>query len=90
MSDSYPPSEFGGKTNHLGIQPHPHSPTAAEKLRAIYQTGDETEGLGGSYLPRDENNEAFLGLLPEDEQRALLEAEGKFKKGEVWEEMEGS
>lgn len=88
MSDTGPPSEFGGKTNHLGIQPHPHPPTAEEKLRAVYQTGDELEGADGVYLARDEA--AFQGLLPEAEQRAIREAEGVFEKGEIWEEMEGS
>lgn len=89
MPDPYPPSEFGGKTNHLGIQPFPHRPTAAEKLSVVYRTGDESEGETGVYLPLDTENAAFEGLLPEEEQIAILEAEGKFEKGQVWEEIEG-
>jgi hypothetical protein len=87
MSD-LPPSEFGGKTNKLGIQPFPHRPTAAERLSVIYRTGDETGGESGVYEPIDEEHAAFEGLLTEAEQLAILESEGKLEKGQVWEEME--
>jgi len=87
MSDS---SEFGGTTNDLGIHPFPHRPTAAERLRVIYRTGDETGGESGVYRAPDQNNEAFMGLLPELEQKALRTSEGVLDKGQVWEEMEQS
>jgi hypothetical protein len=83
MSD-LPASEFGGKTNRLGIQPPPHPLSAYEKLRAIYLSGDELER---GDLPPQRNREAMQGLLPEAEQIALREEEGVLDKGQVWEEM---
>lgn len=83
MPDPYPPSEFGGKTNDLGIQPSPHVPTSAEKLSLIYRTGDP-EGSG--LIPADDG-EAFSGLLPADVQRAIREQAGHLDKGQVWEQM---
>jgi hypothetical protein len=87
MPDPYPASEFGGKTNRMGIQPHPHRPTEAEKLRSVYLTGDPLM-KGDRAIQAD--MEAMQGLLPEAEQRAILEAQGKFEKGQVWEEIEQS
>lgn len=77
MPDPYPPSEFGGKTGPNGFQPvPPHVMTASEKLRALYTTGDES---GQSSL---DDGDAFTGMLPEDEQRAIRAAQGAFEKGE--------
>lgn len=89
MSDPGPPSEFGGKTNQLGIQPFPHTPEAHEQLRRLYQSSEAATAELTADIPRDEDNETFEGLLPEAEQRAIREAEGVFEKGQVWEEMEG-
>lgn len=85
MPDTLPPSEFGGKSNALGIQPHPHKPNEFERLRSIYLTGNED----GTDLPQHTNHEAFVGLLPEEEQRAIMEEKGAFEKGQIWEEWEG-
>lgn len=85
MSDPYPPSEFGGKTNALGIQPFPHPPDVNEKLRAIYVTGDADET--GTLAPQP-GREAFQGLLTEAEQTDIAESQGLLDKGQIWEEME--
>lgn len=84
MPDGYPPSEFGGKTDHLGFEPLPHSLTARERLRHGYLTGDETLARASTAQPLREN---MRGLLPFEEQKALREAEGALDKGEVWKEM---
>ena len=79
-----PPSEFGGSDTSFrhGIQPIPHTPTASEKLRLLYQTGSET----GNPEFQDTEGAAFAGLLPYEVQRAIREAEGVFEKGQAWEE----
>jgi hypothetical protein len=46
-----------------------------------YTTGDPT----GASNP--DGGEAFSGLLPYEEQKAIRERAGDLKKGEVWEEM---
>lgn len=83
MPDPYPPSEFGGKTTDLGIQPPPHSPTSAEKLSLIYRTGDP-DGTG---LVDADEGEAFSGLLPAAIQRQLREQAGHLDKGQVWDQI---
>lgn len=76
MPDPYPPSEFGGKTGANGFQPTPpHVPTADEKLRSVYTTGDDS-------LTRELEPEAFEGLLPLDEQIKKRKDQGLFVKGE--------
>jgi hypothetical protein len=78
-------SEFGGRgVNRNGIYPSPHIPTASERLRLIYRTGD----MSGLTLP--DGGEAFSGLLPLDIIMPIKEAEGYFIKGELWQEMEQS
>lgn len=86
MSDTGPASEFGGKTNAMGIQPFPHVPTVNERLRAVYLTGDELET---GTLPVQPEREAFNGLLPEAEQRAIAEEAGLLEHGQIWEELTG-
>lgn len=57
-------SEFAGRPlRRNGTHCHPHTPTASEKLRLLYTTGDET----GRANPDD--GSAFHGLLPEVEAR---------------------
>lgn len=75
MSDGLPESEFGGKMQSNGFYPPPHRMSAAEKLRSVYQTGDDT-GLN------DPDPSWFQGLLPFEDQYAKREAEGAFEHGE--------
>lgn len=65
------PSEYGGKVQRNGIQPPVapsgapgHELTASEKLRMIYQTGQDADS---TKLP--DNGESFNGLLPLKEAR---------------------
>lgn len=74
-----PASEFGGKVQRNRVQPPPHVPTPSERLMLMYTTGDES-GL----TDPDPNNDVFLGFLPEEEQRALRQAEGHLDKGQEW------
>lgn len=78
------PSEFGGKPQRNGVQPPPHRPTPSERLSLMYRTGRED----GTAAP--DNGEAWLGLLPLDDQRALRETAGDLDKGQVWAEMQAS
>lgn len=81
MPDGYKATEFGGKPDKLGSQPHPHKRASNERLHALYRTGEEqgTEPDGG---------EAFVGLLDENVQRAARQAEGVLDKGQVWEALQ--
>jgi hypothetical protein len=73
VPDSMPPSEMGGKVQRNTIQPpqtpsgmRGHSPTAIETQRLALHTGQDIDST------RDfDTGEAFNGLLPEVEQRAL-------------------
>lgn len=73
-----PASEFGGKVQKNRIQPLPHTPDPSERLMLLYTTGDES----GISMP--DNDEAFSGLLPYEEQYAKRAAEGAFDKGQVY------
>ena len=79
MPDQGAASEFGGAVRGLvGVQPvPPHVLTAAEKLRLIYLTGDET---GETMVPVPE---VWEGLLPAEEQRKIREGEGVLEKGQL-------
>lgn len=83
MPDSAgPASEFGGKVQPNRVQPPPHIPTPSERLMLMYTTGDES----GLTQP-DPNDDVFLGFLPEDEQRAIRQAEGALDKGQAWDAL---
>lgn len=41
MPDGLRPSEFGFSSKKNTLAPYPHEPTASEKLRLVYMTGDE-------------------------------------------------
>jgi hypothetical protein len=77
-----PASEFGGKVQRNRVQPLPHVPTPSERLMLMYTTGDES-GL----TDPDPNNDVFAGMLPEEEQRAIRQAEGVLEKGQEWEAL---
>ena len=76
-----PASEFGGKTNKLGVQPlvRPdgkpgHSPTVGERLSLYYRTGDEQGQLTA--------DSSFMeGLLRFEEQKKALADAGLLDKG---------
>jgi hypothetical protein len=76
------PSEFGGKVRRNRTQPPPHVPTPSERLMLMYTTGDES-GL----LDPDVNNDVWTGFLPEEEQRAIRQAEGVLDKGQEWDAL---
>lgn len=64
------PSEYGGRVQRNGIQPPVtpkgapgHEPTASEKLRLIYQTGQDEDSTRNP----DSERESFNGLLPPKE-----------------------
>lgn len=78
-----PASEFGGKVQKNRVQPSPHVPTPSERLMLLYTTGDES-GLTNP----DPNGDVMQGLLPEEKQRALREAEGVLVKGQDWERIQ--
>lgn len=76
MAGQGPPSEFGGRVDKRGFQPHPHRLDPSEELRDGYR--------GGS--PTGERSLTFEGLLPIDETIA------KRKSGELpggWTEPSG-
>lgn len=84
MPDKGSPSEYGGKVvSRHGVQPAPHVPSESERLSLLYRTGDE------SGLVDVDDGTVFAGLLPEERQTALREAEGVLKRGEVWEALVG-
>jgi len=69
------PSEYGGHTQRNGIAPPRtplgkvgHSPTASEKLRLLYITGQNEDSTANPQPKR----EAFHGLLLEEEVVGLL------------------
>lgn len=71
------PSEYGGKVQRNGIQPPVtpkgapgHEPTASEKLRLTYLTGQDEDSTKAP-----DNGEAFSGLLPAKEATELAKAE---------------
>lgn len=74
-----PASEFGGKVGRNRVQPAPHVPTPSERLMLMYTTGDES-GL----TDPDPNGDVWTGFLPEEEQRAIRQAEGALDKGQEW------
>lgn len=75
-------SEFGGKVRRNRTQPPPHVPTPSERLMLMYTTGDES-----GMLDPDKNNDVWTGFLPEEEQRAIRQAEGALDKGQEWETL---
>lgn len=77
-----PASEFGGKVQKNRVQPPPHVPSPSERLMLLYTTGDES----GRSNP-DPNSDIMMGLLPEDEQRAIRKAEGVLDVGQEWERI---
>jgi len=74
MSARLRPSEFGGTTQRNGIAP-PVTPrghrghtelSAEEKMKLFYRTGQDEDTTADP-----DDGEAFTGLLPEEEQKAL-------------------
>lgn len=72
-------SEFGGKVQKNRVQPSPHVPDPSERLMLLYTTGDES-GL----TDPAKHGEPMEGMLPEAEQRKIMQDAGLLDKGQEW------